>query len=129
MEDIVSFCCMFIWSLSQNTAVKFLQKLFLRIFTLSLPKYALILKQNLEFDGEHDHVHLLINYPPKIPVSTLVNSLKGVSSRLVRKKNYPNVQNKLWGGALWLPGYFAGSCGGAPITIIRQYIDQQQTPL
>ena len=35
-----------------------------------------------EFNGEHDHVHLLINYPPKIAVSKLVNSLKGASSRL-----------------------------------------------
>jgi putative transposase len=39
-----------------------------------------------EFEGERDHVHLLVNYPPKVSVSKLVNSLKGVSSRLVRKK-------------------------------------------
>ena len=82
----------------------------------------------VEFDGEHDHVHLLVNYPPKVSVSKLVNSLKGVSSRMIRKKNYPSIQQKLWGNALWSPSYFAGSCGGAPITIIRQYIEQQQTP-
>jgi putative transposase len=81
----------------------------------------------VECDGEDDHVHLLVNYPPKVAVSTLVNSLKGVSSRLIRKKNYPNIRKKLWGGALWSPSYFAGSCGGAPIGIIRQYIEQQQT--
>lgn len=84
--------------------------------------------QLVEFDGEDDHVHLLINYPPKIAVSKLVNSLKGVSSRLIRRKNYPSLREKLWGGALWSPSYFAGSCGGAPIAIIRQYIEQQQTP-
>ena len=82
----------------------------------------------VEFDGEDDHVHLLVNYPPKVAVSSLVNSLKGVSSRMIRKKNYPSVKKKLWGGALWSPSYFAGSCGGAPIEIIRQYIEQQQTP-
>ena len=82
----------------------------------------------VEFDGEDDHVHLLVNYPPKVAVSNLVNSLKGVSSRLVRKKNYPSLQKKLWGNALWSPSYFAGSCGGAPIAVIRQYIEQQQTP-
>lgn len=82
----------------------------------------------VEFNGEDDHVHLLVNYPPKVAVSNLVNSLKGVSSRMIRKKNYPNLKNKLWGGALWAPSYFAGSCGGAPIDIIRQYIQQQQTP-
>ena len=82
----------------------------------------------VEMDGEDDHVHLLVNYPPKVSVSALVNSLKGVSSRMIRKKNYPSIKKKLWGGALWSPSYFAGSCGGAPIEIIRQYIEQQQTP-
>ena len=82
----------------------------------------------VEFDGEDDHVHLLVNYPPKVSVSKLVNSLKGVSSHLIRKKKYPNIRKKLWGGALWSPSYFAGSCGGASIAVIRQYIEQQQTP-
>jgi len=82
----------------------------------------------VEFDGEDDHVHLLVNYPPKVAISALVNSLKGVSSRMIRKKNYPEIKKKLWGGALWSPSYFAGSCGGAPIEIIRQYIEQQRTP-
>jgi len=82
----------------------------------------------VEFDGEDDHVHLLVNYPPKVAVSALVNSLKGVSSRMIRKKNYLEIKKKLWGGALWSPSYFAGSCGGAPIAIIHQYIEQQRTP-
>ena len=84
--------------------------------------------QLVEFDGEGDHVHLLVNYPPKVSISKLVNSLKGVSSRMIRQKNYPSIKQKLWGGALWSPSYFAGSCGGAPIEIIRQYIEQQKTP-
>jgi len=82
----------------------------------------------VEFDGEDDHVHLLVNYPPKVSVSSLVNSLKGVSSRMIRKKNYPTIRRKLWDGALCSPSYFAGSCGGSPIAIIRQHIEQQQTP-
>ena len=82
----------------------------------------------IEFDGEDDHVHLLVNYPPKLAISNLVNALKGVSSRMIRKAKHPSIQKKLWGGALWSPSYFAASCGGAPITIIRQYIEQQQTP-
>ncbi|AOI74574.1 IS200/IS605 family transposase [Burkholderia ubonensis] len=82
----------------------------------------------VEFDGEDDHVHLLVNYPPKASVSSLVNSLKGVASRMIRLKKYPGIRQKLWGGALWSPSYFAGSCDGAPIEVIRQYIEQQQTP-
>ncbi len=82
----------------------------------------------IEFDGEDDHVHLLVNYPAKVAVSKLVNGLKGVSSHLIRKKNYPSIRTKLWSNALWSPSYFAGSCGGAPIAVIRQYIEQQTTP-
>jgi putative transposase len=81
-----------------------------------------------EFDGEDDHVHLLVVYPPKVAVSSLVNSLKGVSSRLIRKKNYPELRKKFFGNALWSPSYFAGSCGGAPISVLRQYIENQRSP-
>jgi putative transposase len=84
--------------------------------------------QLIEFDGEDDHVHLLVNYPPKIALSSRVNSLKGVSSRMIRKNYYSQIKSKLWGGSLWSPSYLAASCGGAPIAIIRQYIEQQSTP-
>lgn len=82
----------------------------------------------VEFEGETDHVHLLVEYPPKIAISKLVNSLKGVSSRLIRKKGYSSIQKALWGDNLWSPSYFAGACGGAPLTVIRQYIEQQKSP-
>ncbi|MBK1644142.1 IS200/IS605 family transposase [Thiocapsa imhoffii] len=81
----------------------------------------------VEMDGEDDHVHLLINYPPKVAVSALVNSLKGVSSRLLRQER-PDIQQRYYKGVLWSPSYCAASCGGAPIAIVRQYIEQQQTP-
>jgi len=70
-----------------------------------------------EFNGESDHVQLLINYPPKVSVSRLVNSLKGVSARMIRKKSYHSVSKSLWGNSLWSPSYFAGSCGGAPVLV------------
>ena len=81
----------------------------------------------IEMDGEEDHVHLLVNYPPKVSVSALVNSLKGVSSRRLRQLR-PEIVRRYWKGALWSPSYFAASCGGAPISIIRQYIERQRTP-
>ena len=83
--------------------------------------------QLIEMDGEDDHVHLLVEYQPKVAVSNLVNSLKGVSSRLLRKAR-PDLQNRYWKGVLWSPSYFASSCAGASISIVRQYIEQQQTP-
>ncbi len=82
----------------------------------------------VDFNGERDHVHLLVHYPPKVSVSKLVNSLKGVSSRMIRRKNHPSISQSLWVGSLWSPSYFAGSCGGAPIEIIRKYIEDQATP-
>jgi REP-associated tyrosine transposase len=80
----------------------------------------------VKMDGEDDHVHLLVEYPPKVAVSSLVNSLKGVSSRLLRQQRH-DIRNRYWKGVLWSPSYFASSCGGAPI-ILRQYIEQQKTP-
>ncbi len=59
-----------------------------------------------EFDGAQDQVHLLITYRPKVAISRLVNSLKGVSSRLIRKKHDPTIERALWGGSLWSPSYF-----------------------
>ena len=79
----------------------------------------------IEANGEEDHVHLLVHYPPKVSVSRLVNSLKGVSSRLLKKK-HPELEKKYWKGKLWSPSYFAGSCGDAPISIIRQYVEIQR---
>jgi putative transposase len=81
-----------------------------------------------DFNGEANHVHLLVNFPPKVALSRLVNSLKGVSSRRMRQE-FPELArhyyraNKLWSGS-----YFAGSVGGAPISVLRQYIEQQNRP-
>jgi putative transposase len=47
---------------------------------------------------------------------------------MLRQKKYPAIRKKRWGEALWSPSYFAASCGGAPISVIRQYIEQQRTP-
>lgn len=85
-----------------------------------------------EFNGEDDHVHLLVIYPPKVRLSELVNSLKGVSSRLLKQEyseigRFRSVAKS--SGALWSPSYFAGSVGGAPITVLREYIEGQKRPL
>jgi putative transposase len=81
-----------------------------------------------EFNGEDDHVHLLVHYPPKMTVSKLVNSLKGVSSLYLRKEFTGRVNHVHMKGPFWSPSYFAASCGGAPLTIIKTYIEQQRRP-
>jgi len=82
----------------------------------------------LEMDGEDDHVHLLVSFPPKCSVANMVNSLKGVSARLLRKRNFPEVRRKMWGAHLWTPSYFASTTGGASIDAVRKYIEQQRSP-
>ena len=79
-------------------------------------------------NGEDDHVHLLVEYPPKVAIAKLVNSLKGVSSRRLRVL-HPEIAQRYYHGVLWSPSYFAASCGGAPLSIIRQYVENQRQHL
>lgn len=81
----------------------------------------------VEFNGEEDHIHLLIGYPPKVSISKLVNSLKGVSARLLRA-SFPEIKRYLWKGHLWTRSYYAGSCGGSTIATIKAYIENQRLP-
>ncbi|HAW2728478.1 TPA: IS200/IS605 family transposase [Escherichia coli] len=81
----------------------------------------------IEMDGEPDHVHLLVAYPPKLAVSVMVNNLKSVSSRLLRQQNaHLRMQSKT--GLLWSRSYFVCSTGGATIETLRAYIQSQSTP-
>lgn len=82
----------------------------------------------VEFNGEHDHVHLLIEYPPKVAISKLVNSLKGVSARKLRDEFRYWINQHSMNGHLWSPSYFAASCGGAPLSVVKQYIENQRRP-
>lgn len=81
--------------------------------------------QILEFNGEADHVHILIEYPPKLAISQMVNALKGVSSRRYGQAGLSKPYNKK---ALWSPSHFAVSVGGAPLEILKQYIQTQNSP-
>lgn len=78
-----------------------------------------------EFNGEPDHIHTLIEYPPKLSVSKMVNSLKGASSRRYRSAGFQCPTDN----SLWSPSYFSVSVGGAPIEILKQYIEDQKRPV
>ena len=81
-----------------------------------------------EFSGAAQHVHLVVHFPPTVALSRLVNSLKGVSSRRLRQE-FPDLRAHYWRAQrLWSGSYFAGTVGGAPITVLRQYIEQQNQP-
>ena len=93
------------------------------IFAATLEKWEGVL---IEFNGESDHVHALISVNPKTQPSKLVNNLKTVSSRLIRKEFSEQVQ-KVYRDkpVFWSRSYCLISCGGAPISVLKQYIQQQ----
>lgn len=80
----------------------------------------------IEFNGESDHIHALISINPKTQPSKLVNNLKTVSSRLIRKE-FPDQVNKAYSDKpiFWSRSYCLITCGGAPISVLKQYIQQQ----
>ncbi len=89
-----------------------------------------------QFNGEADHVHLLVHYPPKIALSKLINgggelgdSLKGVTSRYLRAEYTGRINRTGMGSVFWSRSYFASLCGGAPLEIVRHYIEGQKRPL
>ena len=81
-----------------------------------------------EFQTDRDHAHLLVTYPPKVALSTLVMSLKTISSMRVRAHQWPEITQALWGKHFWSPSYAVVSCGGAPLDTIKTYIANQQNP-
>ena len=82
----------------------------------------------LEFNGEDDHVHLLVSCPPKLAVSNLVQKLKGKSAYFLRKEYQEQIKDKLWGNHFWSPSYCVVSCGGASLETVKKYIEEQRRP-
>ena len=83
----------------------------------------------LEFNGEADHVHLLVSYKPSISVSNLVANLKATSSKIMWRNHSDYLKTKYWNKkVLWTGSYFIASCGGVTIEQLRKYVDGQDRP-
>lgn len=83
----------------------------------------------LEFNGEADHVHMLLSLNPKVAPSVFVNNLKTVSSRLIRRDFGAELAQVYWKKPVfWSRSYCIITCGGAPLSVIKQYIEQQESP-
>ncbi len=80
----------------------------------------------IEFNGEPDHIHMLLELNPKIALSAFINNLKTVSSRYIRK-DFSNHLSKFYykNPIFWSRSYCILTCGGAPLSVIKQYIEQQ----
>lgn len=83
----------------------------------------------LEFSGEMDHVHLLLEIVPTIRISDLVRTIKSVTSRRVREKHWYEIKSKLWGKRFWTRSYCVLSVGDEANTeTIKKYIQNQCSP-
>jgi putative transposase len=82
----------------------------------------------LEFSGEEDHIHILISAHPSMELSKFINNLKTVSSRLIRKEFKEHLSKFYWKPYFWTRAYFIATTGGAPLEVIKQYIQSQEKP-
>ena len=80
-----------------------------------------------EINYEPDHIHVLLSMPPQVCLSTMINSFKSTSSRLVRKQYAGYLARFYWKPYFWSRSYLILSSGGAPIDVIRKYIQEQGT--
>lgn len=78
----------------------------------------------IEWEHNKDHVHMIIKATPKTELSKFINAYKSASSRLI-KKEFPDIKKHLWKEFFWSRSFLVLSVGGAPIEIIKQYIQNQ----
>ena len=80
----------------------------------------------LEVNGEPDHLNILMELPPKYAMADFVNALKTGTSRRIRKEFADHLSPYYWKPYFWSKSYCVITCGGAPLSVIKQYIDQQK---
>jgi putative transposase len=79
----------------------------------------------LEFNGESDHCHLLVNLAPNNNISTFIKSLKSASSMVIRKEFESHVSKYYWKKVFWSGSYFVSSSGGVSLDVLKKYIQNQ----
>lgn len=73
-----------------------------------------------------DHVHVLFKAKPSTDLVKVVNTLKGVTARLLRKE-FPQLQNLLWGNSFWSDSYFIASTGQVSLDVLKKYVEEQES--
>lgn len=91
------------------------------IFEYIAPNYNIILE---EWNHDKDHVQILFRAHPNTEISKFINAYKSASSRLL-KKEFPQIRQKLWKECFWSQSFCLLTTGGAPIEVIRKYIESQ----
>ncbi len=78
----------------------------------------------LEYNHDRDHIHIVFKAHPNSTLSKYINAFKSASSRLL-KKEFPHVRDKLWKEYFWSQSYCLLTTGGAPLDILKKYIESQ----
>lgn len=112
---------------------KYRKKLFNKVMLVRLEQIVRDLLEKwgckcVEFNGEKDHVHLLFQYTPQVQLSKLVNNLKTVSSRYLKKEFQERFEQYYWKDALWSGSYYICSCSGVTIETLKKYVQEQNRP-
>lgn len=84
--------------------------------------------QILDIDGEDDHIHLVVDYPPKLSMSKLVMVLKANTTKKIREQCFDEVGPVLSGDHFWSPSYLVTSTGGDSLEKVRRYVQDQRKP-
>lgn len=82
----------------------------------------------MEIEADRDHVHILAAFGPEHSIRAIMNSLKGVTARTIRRDHWDVVSKQLWGKSFWSDSYYIGTCGGVTIETIRKYVESQGRP-
>ena len=82
----------------------------------------------LEVNGEKDYLHVLFQYTPQIQLSKLVNNIKTVTSRYLKKEFRERFEQYYWKDALWSGSYYISSCGGVTLEVLKKYVQDQDRP-
>jgi putative transposase len=113
--------------------VKYRQSVFIEEIGIieALKSKVIELSENLdvkvvEIECGIDHIHLLISAKPTLDIPKYINTIKGHSSRFLRKKHKTFLQDKLWGAHFWSPSYFISSTGNVSIDVLKQYVENQR---
>lgn len=91
------------------------------IFSYICPRYGIILE---EWNHDSDHIHVMFRAKPVTELSKFINAYKSASSRLL-KKEYPEIRSRLWKEFFWSRSFCLLTAGGAPVEVIRAYIESQ----
>ena len=91
------------------------------IFLYIAPKYNVTLQ---EWNHDKDHVHILLKSHPNTELSKFINAYKSASSRLI-KKEYPVIKKALWKEYFWSRSFCLVTSGGAPLEVLKRYIESQ----